>query len=95
MLPFSVILGVILGSLVAIAFSLGAVLILFWLLQDDHPRFAAELPALARSAIIFAGLAVLAGAGFLGTLRRRSWRHVVLGLFWAALVATSWYYYPK
>ena len=95
MRPFNVILGILLGSLVAIVFGLAVVLFLFWFLQDEHPRFATELPELGRSTIIFAGLAVLAGAGLLGSLRRRPWRYLVLGSLWAGLLFTGWYYWPE
>jgi hypothetical protein len=94
MQPFTVILGIILGSLVAIGFGLTVVLFLFWLLQGDYPRVASELPELARSTAIFSILAGLAAAGFLGTLKRRLWRYLALGLLWIGLGATGWYYWP-
>lgn len=94
MRPFIVILGIFLGSLVSIAFGLAVVLLVFWLLQDEYDRFAAEMPALLRSTGIFTLLAALCGAGFFGTLYRRWWRHGVLAVFWLALLLTGWYYWP-
>ena len=95
MQPFTVILGVILGSLFSIGFSLAVVLLVFWILRDDHPRFDAELPELFRATLIFSSLAVLAGLGFLGTIRQRRWRYVFLAMLWGGLLATGWYYWPE
>jgi len=94
MQPFTVVLGVILGSLFSIAFSLAVVLLVFWILRNDHPRFDAEMPELFRATLIFIGLALLAGFGFVGTLRERSWRYAFLAALWAGLVAMGWYYWP-
>lgn len=93
--PFTAILGFVAGSLVSLAFGLGVVLLVFWLLQDDHPRFAAELPELVRGFAMFFVLAGLAASGFLGTLRRHSWRYLPLGLMWAGLGLVGWYYWPS
>ena len=93
--PFTVILGVILGSLFSIGFSLTVVLLVFWILRGDHPRFDSELPELFRATLIFCGLAIIAGASFLGTIRGRLWRYAVLALLWAGLLATGWYYWPE
>jgi len=95
MQPFTVILGAVLGSLFSIGFSLAVVLLVFWILRDDHPRFDAELPELFRATLIFSSLAVLAGLGFLGTIRRRTWRYVFLAMLWSGLLATGWYYWPE
>lgn len=92
--PFTVILGITLGSLVSIAFSLGGVLLVFWILQDESPRFDAEMPELLRSTAIFFILAAIAGVGFIGTLKKTRWRHACLALLWCALIGTGWYYWP-
>ena len=94
MRPFAVIIGILMGSLVAIAFSLGVVAFIFWLLEGDHARLADEMPMLLRSSGIFASLAAFAVAAFVGVLRARPWRFPVLGLLWAGLLATGWYYWP-
>ena len=95
MTPFTVLLGITLGSLVSIALSLAGVLLVFWILQDESPRFDAELPELLRSTVIFLSLAVIAGAGFFGTLKRRPWRHYCLAVLWLGLIMTGWYYWPE
>lgn len=95
MQPFVVILGIVCGSLVSIAFGLGVVALIFFILQGEHPRFADEMPFLLRSTAIFSSLAAIGGGAFLGTLRRRRWRFPLLGLLWAGLAATGWYYWPS
>ena len=94
MRPFIVILGIVLGSLVSVAFSLSVVLLVFLILLDDHPRFSAEMPELVRGTLIFLALAAVAAVGFVGTLRRRPWRFLVLILLWAGLLSTAYYYWP-
>ena len=92
--PFAVILGILLGSLAAIAFGLGVVAFIFWLLQDDYARFAGEMPVLLRSTGVFLALAAVAGGAFAGVLKVRPWRYPLLGLLWVGLLVTGWYYWP-
>lgn len=95
MKPFVVILGIVLGSLVSIAFSLSAVLLIFLILRSDNPQVSAELPELARGALMFSLLAACAGVAFIGTLRARRSRYAWLVLLWSGLIAVGWYYWPK
>jgi hypothetical protein len=95
MQPFTVILGIVLGSLFSIGFSLAAVLLVFWILQNDDPRFADEMPELARSTLIFSALAVLAAISFLGTLKQRFWRYPFLALLVVGFLGTARYYWPE
>ncbi|MGI9343588.1 MAG: hypothetical protein ACR2QV_12120 [Gammaproteobacteria bacterium] len=94
MQPFTVVLGIVFGSLFSIAFSLAVVLLVFWILRDDHPRFDAETPELFRATLIFGGLAVLGGLSFLGTVRKHLARYAALSALWAGLFAAGWYYWP-
>jgi len=95
MRPFTAMLGFIAGSLVSLAFGLGVVLFVFWVLRGDHPRFAAELPEVARAFAMFLVLAIVAGTGFIGTVKERGWRHASLGLLWIGLLLAGWYYWPS
>jgi len=49
MRPFTAILGIITGSLVSLAFGMGVVLLVFWLLRNEHPQFQTELPEVGRA----------------------------------------------
>jgi len=91
--PFTVILGITLGSLVSIAFSLSGVLFVFWFLRDESPRFDAEMPELLRSTAIFLVLAAIAAVSFVATLKNLAWRHLSLAILWFGLVGTGWYYW--
>lgn len=93
--PFTAVLGFITGSLVSLAFGLGVVLLVFAVLRDDHPRFGAELPEVARGFAMFFVLAAIASAAFLGTLRRTRWRHAMLVLMWCGLAVVAWYYWVR
>jgi hypothetical protein len=94
MRPFVVILGIVLGSLVSIAFSLSVVLLIFLILRSDSPRVAAELPELARGALMFLLLAACAGMAFIHTLRGHRARYAFLCLLWIGLLGAGWYYWP-
>jgi len=95
MRPFTAILGFIAGSLVSMAFGLAVVLTVFWVLQDDHPRFAAELPEVARAFGMFFVTAVFSGFSFIGTVRQQRWRYASLGLMWSAVMLIAVYYWPN
>lgn len=93
--PFTAMLGFIAGSLVSLAFGLGVVLFVFWVLQGDHPRFEMELPEVARAFVMFLILAILSAFGFLGTLKESGWRYAPLTLMWIGLLLVGWYYWPS
>jgi hypothetical protein len=95
MQPFTAILGFVTGSLVSLAFGLAVVLFVFWTLRDEDPRFAAELPQVARGFIMFLVLAVFAVLAFLGAVRERQWRHAPLVLLGVGLLLVGWYYWPS
>ena len=95
MAPFTMILGVVLGSLASIAFSLSVVMLVFWLLRDDHPRFLTEMPEVIRGTLIFYFLAASAAASFVGSLRGRPWRFIAFALLGAGLLSTAYYYWPE
>jgi hypothetical protein len=93
--PFTVVLGILAGSLLSLAFGLGIVLVVFWLLRHDHPRFALELPELVRAFGMFLVLCLCSAAGFLGQLQGRRWRYLPQALLWLGLVLLAWYYWPS
>jgi hypothetical protein len=54
MRPFTVLIGIILGSAASITFGLAAVLIVFCVLAGEHPDLSREMPQLVLSFVAFA-----------------------------------------
>jgi hypothetical protein len=93
MRPFTVLIGIVLGSAASITFGLGAVLIVFLILAGEHPDLAREMPQLLGSLAAFAVLTAASAGSFLGEARERGWRGwahlataaclgIVVVLFW-------------
>jgi hypothetical protein len=95
MRPFTVLIGIILGSSASITFGLGGVLIVFGVLAGEHPELLRELPQLLWSLIAFGVLTAASAGSFLGQLKLRSWRlwaHLATA---ACLGAVVWLYWPR
>ena len=95
MRPSTILFGILLGSVGAIAFGLLAVLVIFVLLEGEEPRVAGEIPELARGAALFTGLTAVAAPAFVGSLRDRPWRYLPMGLLCLGIVGVGWYYWPS
>lgn len=95
MRPFTAILGIITGSLVSLAFGMGVVFFVFWMLRHEHPQFETELPEVGRAFMMFLVLAAVGLAAFTGTARERRWRHWPLALMWLGLILVGLYYWPS
>ena len=94
MRPLAVVNGIILGTCLSIAVSLGAVLCMFVLLGDDYPRLDYEFGALTTSLAIFVGMTAISGLSFYGILRKHPARALAQGALWAGIAATAYYYWP-
>ena len=92
--PFTVLLGIILGTVFSIAFGLSVVCLVFWILREEEPRVAAEFGSLLVSTGIFLLLSVFAGLSFYGSLHLRAWRYAAMAALWLGLGLTGWYYWP-
>jgi len=95
MQPLTVLLGIVFGTLFAIAFGLGVVLLIFWLLQGEYPRVGSEVPELLRAVAMFTILALVSGFSFTGSLRRTRWRWLALVGLVAGLFLVGAYYWPE
>ncbi|MGB5209063.1 MAG: hypothetical protein WBN31_15585 [Gammaproteobacteria bacterium] len=93
--PLAIITGILLGTSASIGAGLTVVLFLFFLLSDQHPRLAAEYPALIESTIIFLIMTAICGISFLGLIRRKQWRWLSQAAMWAGLALTVVYYLPE
>ena len=74
MRPFTVLIGIVLGSAASITFGLGAVLIVFCVLAARHPDLTRELPRLTLSLLAFALLTAASAGSFFGQVKGRRWR---------------------
>lgn len=94
MRPLTVITGILLGSCTAITVSLGAVLVIFLVLGDEHPRLRAEFPGLIDSLLIFSAMTFISALSFYSLLIRHAWRGLAQAAMWLGLAATGFYYWP-
>jgi hypothetical protein len=92
--PFTVLLGIFLGTLFSIAFGLSIVCLVFWILRDEEPRLAAEFPSLLMSTGIFTVLSVCAALSFYGSLKLTAWRYLPMLCLWLGLLLAGRYYWP-
>jgi len=93
MRPFTVLIGIVLGSAASITFGLGSVLIVFGILVGRHPVLSPELPKLLVSLLAFALLTAASAGSFLGQARRRPWRgwaHVGTAAALCVIVLLYW-----
>lgn len=95
MRPLAVLIGIVMGSAVAIAVGLGMVLIIFLILADEHAQLEAEFTPLLRAVGLFALLSAAAGASFLGELRATPWRRLAQAALLGSLALVTWVYWPR
>ncbi len=93
--PLGFLTGVVLGSAASIAIVLVMVVAVFLLSAAGGEALAREYPQLLSTAGLFAVLAALAGAAFIGLQRRRPWRWLAQAAMWLALAGIGWYYWPE
>ncbi len=94
MRPLGFLTGVVLGSAASIALVLTMVIVIFALTAAQQPSVGQEYPDLLVTAGLFAVLAALAGAAFVGLQRERPWRWFAQALMWLAMAAIGGYYWP-
>lgn len=97
MRPFTVLIGIVLGSAASITFSLCAVLVVFAILTGTgrDPSLAQEFPRLLGSLCAFAALTATSAGSFLGQARVRPWRGWAHAATLAALALIVLLYWPR
>ena len=93
MRPFTVLIGILLGSAASITFGLATVLIVFLILSPKHPELALEFSHLLTSLLAFALLTAASAGSFNAQAKTRSWRgwaHAGTLLCLAVAVAIYW-----
>lgn len=94
MRPLAVLLGIVMGSAVALFGGLALTLLVFLLMPEFHDELSAEFMPLLQ-AIAWAGLlACAAVAGFVGEIRQRQWRFGAMLATVVALLGIGWRYWP-
>ena len=95
MRPLAVLIGIVMGSSVAIALGLGMVLIVFLILAGEHAELEAEFRPLLRASGLFAALAAASAASFLGELKGARWRPYAFAALIGTLALVTWTYWPQ
>jgi hypothetical protein len=93
MRPFTVLIGILMGSAASITFGLSTVLIVFCILAGQHPDLSRELPQLVAALLAFGVLTAASAGSFVGQVKGRSWRawaHAATLICLAAVVMRYW-----
>ena len=93
MRPFTVLIGIVLGTAASFTFGLSTVLIVFLVLGPQHPELPRELPRVAGSLATFAVLTAASAGSFLGLVKARPWRrwaHLLTAACLGAVVVLFW-----
>ncbi|HKT73792.1 MAG TPA: hypothetical protein VJQ47_12950 [Steroidobacteraceae bacterium] len=93
MRPFTVLLGIAMGSAVSLAVGLAMTGIVIALLPQAAARFAPERGPLLLAIAIFTLLSAATATSFYGELRSRSWRlaaHLATGAALALAIGVYW-----
>ncbi len=91
MRPFTVLIGIILGSAASITFGLGTTLIVLVIVAD--PNHAREIPRLILSLLAFGVLTAASAGSFLGLVKERQWRvwaHLATAVCLGAVIFLYW-----
>jgi hypothetical protein len=101
MRPFTVLIGIVLGSAASITFGLAAVLVVFGALAVVNPELwrarpdlGHELPRLVLSLLAFGVLTAASAGSFLGQAKGRSWRGWAHVATLGALAGITLWYWP-
>jgi hypothetical protein len=94
MRPMAVLVGIIMGSALALTVSLTMSAIVFLLLPEYSARLASERMPLLRALLWGYSLSAVSAASFIGELRGLSWRYGTQAVLAAMLAALVWMYWP-
>lgn len=94
MQPLTALIGIVMGSSVALLAGLSMTLIVFALMPEYHERLAGEFAPLLQATAWAVLLTATSVAAFLGQLRRRPWRVGAQLALVAAVGLVTWTYWP-
>ncbi len=92
--PLAALLGILLGSAVAIFAGLTLTLVVYLFLPEYHDRLAGEFIPLLKAVGWSAVLVVTAAAALVTELRQHRLRRVMLAVVAVAVTAFAWAYWP-
>jgi hypothetical protein len=92
--PLVVLIGIVMGSSVALLAGLVMTLAVFLLLPGFDERLAAEYRPLLQAIAWAVILTIASVAAFTGQLRQRSWRMPAKVALLVALLVVGWNYWP-
>jgi len=92
--PLAALLGIVMGSSVALLAGLVMTLLVFLLLPEFRDRLAPEFRPLLLAIAWAVLLTAVSAAGFFGELRLRRWRWGPQLATAIVLVALGWHYWP-
>ena len=95
MRPLAVLLGIVMGSSIAVAVSLAMTAVVFLLLPEYHLRIDPERAALYRGLGWSWSMAAVAAAAFVGEVRARPWRRASQYLLLLLVLLLAWIYWPR
>jgi len=90
----AVLVGIIMGSSIALTLSLTMSAIVFLLLPEYSARLASERLPLLKGLLWAWSLTAVSSSSFIGELRDRRWRYGTQLLLAAMLLALGWIYWP-
>lgn len=94
MRPLAVLIGIVMGSAVALTVSLSMSAIVFFLLPEYAARLTPERWPLVKGLLWSWSLALVAAAAFVGELRNRGWRFAPQVALAAMLTVLGVVYWP-
>ncbi len=94
MRPMAVLVGIIMGSSLALTVSLTMSAIVFLLLPEYSVRLASERMPLLRALLWGYGLTAVSASSFIGELRGLRWRYGTEALLGVMLTTLVWIYWP-
>jgi hypothetical protein len=94
MKPLTALLGIVMGSAVALAVCLAMTGVVFLLLPEYSARLAGEHAPLLKGLFWSWSLAAVSAASFVGEVRHRPWRHLPHVALLILLAVLGWLYWP-
>ncbi|MBK7116494.1 MAG: hypothetical protein IPH71_10820 [Proteobacteria bacterium] len=95
MRPLAALLGIVMGSAVALFGGLLLTFVVFLLLPEFREELSAEFMPLLQAIAWAALVAAAAVAAFVGEIRHRAWRYGAMLATGVAILGIGWRYWPS